>query len=158
EQLAEDNQVAALSPPNIDPAKIDIPKEGPLVYEFDVEVRPEFELPPYKGMRLKRPVRQFSDKDVIEEERRILSRYGQLVPKEQGSPAEVGDHVVVDMTSRYTGVSIGNAKEITIRVEPRVAFRDGVSEDFGERVVGAKAGDTRVVTIKLSDAAALEQL
>src|SRR5262249_55029685 len=33
EQLVEDHQIAPLSSPDIDPAKIEIPKEGPLVYE-----------------------------------------------------------------------------------------------------------------------------
>ena len=32
------------------------PKQGPLVYEFEVEVRPQFDLPNYKGLKLKRPV------------------------------------------------------------------------------------------------------
>src|SRR5262245_54052823 len=38
EQLADDHDLAPLSPPNIDPNKIELPKEGPFVYEFDVEV------------------------------------------------------------------------------------------------------------------------
>src|SRR5580704_14101480 len=42
EQLAEEHDVAPLSAPNIDPTKIEIPKEGPFVYEFEVEVRPQF--------------------------------------------------------------------------------------------------------------------
>src|SRR5687768_16772507 len=36
EQLGEDHDVAPLAPPNIDPEKIELPKEGPLVYEFEV--------------------------------------------------------------------------------------------------------------------------
>jgi len=39
-QLAEDFDIAPLSTPNLDPFKIDLPKEGPMVYEFEVEVRP----------------------------------------------------------------------------------------------------------------------
>src|SRR5260370_28510753 len=64
EQLAEENDVAPLSPPDRDPTKIDIPKEGPLVYEFEVEVRPQFDLPNYKGLKLRRPVHTFTDEDV----------------------------------------------------------------------------------------------
>src|SRR5262249_25404267 len=48
EQLATENQISPLSPPDIDPEKLEIPEEGDFVYEFDVEVRPEFELPNYK--------------------------------------------------------------------------------------------------------------
>ncbi len=35
EQLAEDYNLAPLSPPNLDPAAIEIPKEGPMFYEFE---------------------------------------------------------------------------------------------------------------------------
>jgi len=52
EQLADENDVAPLSAPNIDYEKLDIPKEGPFVYEFDVEVRPQFDLPDYKGLKI----------------------------------------------------------------------------------------------------------
>src|SRR4051794_7504059 len=41
EQLGDDHDIAPLSPPQIDPEKIELPKAGPLVYEFEVEVRPE---------------------------------------------------------------------------------------------------------------------
>jgi trigger factor len=157
EQLAEDHDVAPLSAPNIDPAKIDIPKDGPMVYEFDVEVRPEFDVPNYKGLHLKRPVQTFTDEDIEKEFRRILAPYGQLVPKEEGA-AEDGDYVIADMTTRFHGAVIGAAKEITLRVDDRLAFKDGVAEQFGERIRGVKAGDQRTVDIVMSDAVALEQL
>src|SRR5438128_574324 len=70
EQLAEEHDLAPLSPPNVDPFKIELPKAGPFTYEFDVEVRPEFDLPNYKGLKLKRPVRMFTDEDVAREENR----------------------------------------------------------------------------------------
>ena len=54
EQLAEDHDIAPLSHPDIDPADIEMPHQGPLVYEFEVEVRPQFDLPNYKGLKLKR--------------------------------------------------------------------------------------------------------
>ena len=61
EQLAEDHDIAPLSHPDIDPAAIEMPHEGPLVYEFEVEVRPQFDLPNYKGLKLKRVVHTFTD-------------------------------------------------------------------------------------------------
>ncbi len=153
EQLAEENDVAPLSTPNLDPKGIEIPKEGPFVYEFEVEVRPQFDLPQYKNLKLKRPVRTFTDEDVAQEEKRILSRYGTLVPKDEGN-AQSGDYIIADMTTRHGSETIGTAKEVTIRVDDRVAFKDGVAEKFGEQVRGAKAGDTRTADIQLSDAVA----
>ena len=157
EQLAEEHDIAPLSAPNIDPGKIDIPEEGPFVYEFEVEVRPQFDLPDYKGLKLKRPVRTFSDQDVEKEENRILSRYGQIIPKEGGT-AEIGDYLITDLTTRHGDQTIGTAKELTVRVEPRLAFKDGVAEQFGQQIVGAKAGDVRVVELTMSDSVAVGAL
>jgi trigger factor len=156
-QLEDDNKIAVLAPPNLDPGKIEIPQQGPLIYEFDVEVRPEFDLPSYKGLKLRRPVRTFTDADVVEEERRILAPYGSLVPKPEGK-AEIGDYLVVDMTARDGDRVLSSHKEITIRVDPQLALKDGVSENFGDVVKGANVGETRTVEIKLTDAAADEPL
>jgi trigger factor len=153
EQLADENDVAPLSAPDINPAAIDIPKEGPLVYEFNVEVRPEFELPNYRGLKLRRPVKTFTDEDVVTEEKRILAQYGQLVPKPEGN-AQVGDYLIVDMTARAGGRVLGELKELSLRIDPRLAFKDGVAEQFAEQTKGANAGDTRVVDITMADTAA----
>lgn len=152
EQLAEDYDIAPLAPPNIDPRKIDIPKEGPLVYEFDVEVRPQFELPNYKGIRLKRQTYTFSDADVEKEERRLLEPHGQIVPKGDDATVEIGDYVTVDLTSRIDGKVMNEVKEAQIRVDERLALRDGVAEDFGAAMRGAAPGAERNVEIVLTDA------
>jgi trigger factor len=155
EQLAEEQDIAPLAPPDLDPAKIVIPEEGPMIYEFEVEVRPQFQLPNYKGLKLKRPVQTFTDADVSKEKRRLLEPYGQIVPKEGDPPtAAVGDFVTCDITTRLGDQMLNEVKEVRIKVDPRLALKDGVSEDFGKRMTGAKAGDTRMVDIKLSDAVA----
>src|SRR5262249_39448546 len=113
--------------------------------------------PNYKGLKLKRPVHTFTDEDVANEKRRLLSPYGQIVPKSEGN-VEVGDAIVADVVSRDGDRVLGTMTETTIRVEPRLAFKDGVAERFGEEMKGAKAGDTRVVDITLSSAVAEEGL
>ncbi len=157
EQLAEENDVAPLSPPDLDPAKIDIPKDGPLIYEFEVEVRPQFDLPNYKGLKLRRPVHNFTDEEVTAEERRVLAPYSQVVPKPSGK-AEVGDILIVDLTSYNGEQKLGEFTELKLQVEPRLVFKDGVVENFADQVKGAKAGDVKKVEIKLSDAAAAQDL
>jgi trigger factor len=153
EQLGEDHEVAPLSPPQIDPTKIELPKDGPLVYEFEVEVRPEFDLPEYKGLKLKRPVKTFTDEDVAETRRRLLADQGQIVPKEGGT-VEIGDLVVADMHVKDGDKEVGKLEETTLRVERQLAFKDGIAKKFGEQISGAKAGDTRTIDVQLSQAAA----
>jgi trigger factor len=159
EQLAEEQDIAPLAPPDLEPAKIVIPKEGPLVYEFEVEVRPQFQLPNYKGLNLKRPVQAFADADVEKEKRRLLEPYGQIVPKEGKTPkAAIGDLITCDIMTKLGDQTLNEVKEVRIKVDPRLALKDGVAEDFGKQMTGAKAGDTKTVDIKLSDAVANQAL
>jgi len=155
EQIAEEQDIAPLAPPDLDPSRIVIPNEGPMVYEFDVEVRPQFQLPPYKGLKLKRPVQEFTDADVDREKRRLLEPYGQIVPKEGNPPTvAIGDIIVCDITTRFAGQVLNDVKEVRIRVDPRLALKDGVAENFGKEVTGAKPAETRDVKITLSDTVA----
>jgi trigger factor len=153
EQLAEDHDIAPLSAPDIDPAKIEIPKQGPMIYEFEVEVRPQFDLPEYKGLKLKRPVHTFSDEEVVDEERRLLSPYGQVVPKPEGN-AGIGDVLVAEVTTRDGDRVLSTIPEQQFRIDKQLAFKDGIAEKFAEQVKGANAGDSRVVDITLSSAVA----
>src|ERR1019366_3801359 len=61
EQLADEFDVAPLSAPNLNTGALEIPEKEDFVYEFEVEVRPHFDLPEYKGLKLKKPVREFTD-------------------------------------------------------------------------------------------------
>jgi trigger factor len=149
EQLAEEEQISPLSPPDLDPAKIVMPADGPFVYEFDIEVRPEFDLPQYRGLKLRRYVHTFTPEEVAEEERRVLAPYGQIVPKPDGQ-AEIGDVLIADVTIAHGGQVISSSKETQIRVEKQLAFRDGIARKFAEQIVGVRAGESRVVDIELS--------
>lgn len=151
EQLADEQQISPLAPPELDPHTIVIPESGPFIYEFDIEVRPEFDLPNYKGLKLKKPIHTITDEDVARETRRILEPYGQLVPKE-GPDAEVAinDIITADLTIEHNGKELNAVKETRIKVEKKLALADGVAKDFGAKLVGAKVGEKRTVDIVLS--------
>ncbi|MBX7104819.1 MAG: trigger factor [Gemmataceae bacterium] len=153
EQLAEEQDIAPLAPPNLEPGKIVIPDAGDMIYEFDVEVRPQFDLPEYKGLKLKRPVQTFTQADIERERNRLLEPYGELVTKEGGT-VETGDLITVDIQTRLGDRQLNDLKDVTLRVDPRLALRDGVAKKFGKEIGGAKVGDSRLVKIDLSDAAA----
>src|SRR5690606_15535272 len=64
EQLGEDKLFTAISEPEFDLEAIEVPETGPMTFEFDIEVRPEFDMPQWRGLKLRRPVREFTDKDI----------------------------------------------------------------------------------------------
>ena len=43
-QVSDEQKLAAISEPDIDLAAVEIPDEGPMTFEFDIEVRPDFDL------------------------------------------------------------------------------------------------------------------
>jgi trigger factor len=152
EQLAEEQALSPLSPPELDPGAVVIPEEGPLVYEFDIEVRPEFDLPDYKSLKLRRPTHAFTDVEVAKESRRLLEPYGQIVPKEGNPPTVAQDDLVTaDVSIKGPdGNEVNKLSEVRFKVEERLALSDGVAENFAKQMSGAKPGDTRTVDITLS--------
>lgn len=153
EQLAEEQTLSPLSPPELDPSKVLIPEgeNEPMVYEFNVEVRPEFDLPDYKGLKIRRPIHTFTPDDIARETRRILEPYGTLVPKEGADVAvAMDDLITTTLVIKDGDKELNKVDEVRLKVEKRLALEDGVAEDFGKKLVGAKVGDTRVVEITLS--------
>ena len=159
EQLAEEQSISPLSPPDLDPNAIAIPKEGPFIYEFDIEVRPEFDLPDYKGLKLRRPIHEYTETEVARERKRILEPYGQLAPKDGDVPVvELDDYVTADVTIKLGERELNKLTEVRFKVEKQLALADGVAEDFGAKMEGAKPGDERTVDITLSQELGVEAL
>ena len=159
QQLAEDSNISPLAPPELAPEDLELPETGPFVYEFDVEVRPEFDLPDYKGMKLRKPTHKFNDKDIKDEMRRLLEPEGSLIPKEgTDAKVEANDIIVGDLVTVDGGKELNKATEVRVRVEKRLALNDGVVENFAKQVVGAKVGETRELDVKLSEKVADQSL
>lgn len=150
EQLADDYKLNPISQPQIDPFKVDMPKDGALTYEFDVEVAPEFELPNYKGLKIKRPTKTFSDADIKDAQDKFLKRFASTEDKD--GPAEMEDIVVADVIVKDGDTQLSTFDDLQLRVDPQLAFKDGISENFGKQIVGSKPGDVRTADINLSNA------
>lgn len=150
EQLADDYKLNPISQPQIDPYKVDMPKDGALTYEFDVEVAPEFELPNYKGLKIKRPTKTFSDADIADAEAKFLRRFA--TTEEKDGPAAMDDIIIADVKVKDGDNQLSEFDNLQLRVDPQLAFKDGIAEEFGKKMVGAKAGDVREAEITLSNA------
>ena len=148
-QVSDDEELAAISEPDFKLDAVVLPDDGPLVFEFDLEVRPEFDLPQWKGLRLERPVRQFTDADVDAALQTLLARYGSLTPKNE--PAETGDYVTTNLSFLHNGKQISSAKEEVIRIRPVLSFRDGKIVDFDKLMAGVRVGQTREGQAELSE-------
>ncbi|MDA7978339.1 MAG: trigger factor [Pirellulales bacterium] len=155
-QVTEESNLAAISEPELDPYVIDIPEEGSLTFEFDIEVRPEFDLPDWKGLKIDRPTQEFTDAEIDDRLKDILQSHAKKVPSDE--PANVGDFLTVDMTFKHDGEAINSLEEVQLAVRPSLSFRDGNIAGFGEKAKGAKVDDVITAKVKLTADAPNEEL
>jgi trigger factor len=148
-QVNEDQKLSAISEPDFDFEAVELPAEGPLTFEFDIEVRPEFELPQWKGLKIEKPTREVSADDVEHTLQGILARRGRLAPHD--GPAAAGDFLTVNITFQNGDEVVSSAEEKLLGVRSTLSFRDGNVEDFDKLMEGVRAGETREGEIALSD-------
>ena len=155
-QVNEDHDLAAISEPDIDLSAVEVPDEGPMTFEFDLEVRPEFDLPNWKGLKIERPTAEFTDKDVDDQLNRVLANHGRQVPTED--PVARGDYITTAISVSHGDVAIQEKAERTVCVRKTLSFRDGKVENFDQLVEGAKSGETRKAKMDLVEDAPNQDL
>jgi len=148
EQVSEEHDLDPINEPELDVENLEVPESGDFDYEFEVEVRPVFELPEYSNITIRRPTREITDEDVAQARERYLAGFGQVVPYD--GAVEAGDYVVCNVEFTHNGEVIREFDEITIRVRPKLSFWDAEVDGFEELMVGAKADDVRELDLKIS--------
>jgi trigger factor len=155
-QVTDDESLSAISEPELDLGAIEVPDSGPMTFEFNLEVRPEFDLPQWKGLKIDRPTKEFTSEDVDAQLRRLLERRGRLVP--YSGAAELGDFITANITFKHGDEVLARAEEEVLCIRKKLSLRDGTLEDFDKLMVGVKADETREGQVKLTEAAANEEL
>ena len=148
-QVNEQEKLSAISEPDFDFEAVELPEEGPLTFEFDVEVRPEFEMPQWRGLKIEKPVREFNATDVNDALQNVLARRGRLVPFD--GPATAGDYVTANLTFKHGDEVLSSAEEEVIRIRPTLSFRDGNIPQFDKLMAGVRGGETRQGEAELSN-------
>lgn len=147
-QVTEDQSFSAISEPDFDYEAVEVPDDGPMKFEFDIEVRPEFELPQWRGLKIERPTRTIGKEEIDQQLQLALERFATLEPIDE--PAQLNDFVTFRANFNWNGKRIREAESLTARVRKVLSFQDGNLEGFDELAVGAKPGDQRTATITLS--------
>ncbi len=147
-QVSEEQDFAAISEPDFDYDAIEVPKEGPMAFEFNLEVRPEFDMPQWKGLAIEAPFRDFTDEDIDDRLKDFLSEDAELVESEE--PVAAGDFITLDMTFKTDGKELSQFKGESVYVRPDLSFSDATLTGFGDLVAGAKIGDVKESTLTLS--------
>ena len=144
----EENKISAISPPDIE--EIQFGRGQPLQFAATIETAPEFQLPEYKGLPVKREVKSVTDEDV----ERALNLLAQQHTKFETAarPLQMGDVAVVNYTGTADGQPLTEiaptAKGLTEQKNFWVEITPGsFITGFAEQLIGTKAGDQRTVNV-----------
>lgn len=138
-KINDSDELTPISEPDLDIEKVVLPAEGDFIYEYNIEVRPVFDLPNWKGMRLEKITREFTDDDVNEAIDRIRKNNATLA--ESDEPAKLDDYIAAKLTFSHDGAVLSSADNEIIRIRPTLTFHDSSIRDFDKLMTGAKAGD-----------------
>lgn len=148
-QVNDEQTFSAISEPDFDFEAIKVPDSGPLTYEFDIEVRPEFDMPNWKGLELETYKVEIPDSEIDKSLRGLMADQGTMVPVD--GPAVAGDSITAAIEVSIDGQVVSSSPEITVTLADTVSFPEGTIEGFAAKMAGVKAGDERSVDVELAD-------
>jgi trigger factor len=147
-KAVEDQKLDVLGYPDIE--EIQFNRGQPLQFAATIETAPEFELPEYKGIPIKREQTSVTDGDV---ERALNAlREPQVAFNKVDRPIQNGDVVVVNYTGTVEGKPITEIAPTAKGLTEKQGFWIDVGTNsfipgFADQLVGAKGGDKRTVNV-----------
>jgi trigger factor len=147
-EAVEQQKLDVLGYPDIE--EIQFSRGQPLQFAATIETAPEFELPEYKGLPVRRELRVVTDADV---DRALnLLREQRLSYKTVERPLQAGDIAVVNYTGTCEGKPITDIAPTAKGLTEQKAFwveakPNSFIPGFADQLIGAKAGDKRTVNV-----------
>ncbi len=143
----EESSLSPMSMPEIDPDKVEFEKDKALAFDFELDVKPDFDIPPYKGLKIDMPSDEPTDDEVGRYIESMRRRSADIEVVDDG--AADGDILTCDARITSGEEELWEKKEIPVVLEEGKLL--GVSLDVSsEFVLGGKSGETREVKLKLA--------
>lgn len=137
--------IAPIGDPELDVGEL--PAQGqPLEFSIEIGVRPRATLGTYKGLEVGRREPEVPDSAIDAELEQLRDRVATLETVER--PAQSGDHVVIDYVGRVQGEPFegGEGRDQLVELGSHRLI-----EGFEEQLVGAGAGDERLIAVTFPD-------
>ncbi len=142
----KDNELGTLREPDIDFEKIELPADGPLKFDFEIEVRPEFDLPQLEGIAVNKTKLEVTDEQIDREIKQLQKWAGIWVPRERGK-VELDDQIIADVVLKADDAEEEKLDNIEIYARQNGFVGAIPVEKLDELLIGAKAGDTRQTSV-----------
>lgn len=112
-----------------------------IAFVAEVDVRPEFELPTYKGLAVEVDSLDVTDADVDEQVTELAGRFGSYAEVER--PAQAGDVLLIDVSAQAGGEPI---EELEATATSYEVGSDGLVPGLDDAVTGRSAGEDATFT------------
>ncbi len=146
EQAVEKNNLQPLGEPEIDKdSKLDIGAEGGISYSFTVEVQPEFTLPDFSGLTVKKPKVDVTEANVDQAMQNLREQQGTLVPVE-GRNVQSGDYITADVHIKDGDNVVGHSHDAQIVVRPGRVGGFQI-DDLDKQLEGLAIDQTKTITV-----------
>jgi trigger factor len=165
DQAIEENKIEVVGRPEVEVT--DFADGEQLKFTAEVDVRPEFDLPEYKGVAVEVEDVDVTDEQVDEQIDSLRKRFGTLTGVERG--VETGDFVTLDLVAAIDGVELedGSATGVSYEVgsDSMVEGLDAAIQgkaaaeiaQFRSKLVGgSRAGDEADITVTVGAVKARE--
>ncbi len=147
ESAVKDNELQPIGEPDIDFENIEMPAEGPLKFDFEVEVRPDFDLPQLEGIPVTRTKLEVTDEQIDREIERLQRWSGIWTPRKDGA-VEPNDQIIADALIKAEGIEEEQKLDnIEIYLRQNGFIGEIPVEKLDELLAGAKAGETKQISV-----------
>src|SRR5688572_18302549 len=148
EKALKEQKLHAVTSPDIE--EIQFSRGQPLQFAATVETAPEFELPQYKGISVKREAGDVTEADIDKALNVLAEQRAKF--NDVNRAAEQGDVVVVGYSGTVEGKPLIDIAPTAKGLTKQDNFWMQIKENsflpgFTEQLVGSKAGDKRTVTV-----------
>lgn len=151
QQAVEQHELKVIGEPISDElADIEVEEGKPLIFDIEVEVMPEFELPPLEGLKIRKPIPEVTDEMVNGEIEKILINEGELEERDEPEP---GDYLTGHGIMMAGDKEIHNIEGAVIQVPTKDREGKGMIlgvlvEDFEKQLGLPKPGQTVTIRTK----------
>lgn len=149
-KILEENNINYL-PNTLKIEKLDLSEDKHIVYELILETEPEVKLKPYKGLKLKKEVRQVTQKDIDKAIQELKEYNAKLIVSEKTSISEedikpeTKTFCVVNYKIFSDGKELKNleGKNILINLS-----QENFPKGFKEGLVGISKGEKKIIKVE----------
>ncbi|MER1996409.1 MAG: trigger factor [Arthrobacter sp.] len=141
----QETGIRPLSRPEVEISEVPDPTsdEGQLVFNVELDIRPEIELPDYAGIEVTVEPAEAGDADVEKALDELRGRFGTL--KSVDRPAAENDFLTMDLVAKVDGEEVDSASDLSYQVGAGTML-----EGMDEAVTGLSADESATFTTKLA--------